>query len=188
MNFRSKLVAVAGSALILASSLTFGVASAADNDTATASVKVTTNASNVLSVVIENGSFGSVVYDFADQDTKGTLDVTVTDLRGTAPGWNVNLSASDFATGDASPKTFGIGNLSLAPGAASATTKFSTTNGITPSGAIQVSSAPQPILTASAGSGDGEFTSTLAGTLKVPGGTLVGDYAAEVTVSIDAAP
>jgi len=189
MNFRSKLVAITGSALILASSITMGAAEEAHTDTANASVSITTNASNVLTVDITNGRFDSKRYSFDDQTSSGSLTVTVTDLRGTAAGWKVNLSAKNFTTGGTSAKTFGIGNLKLTPGAvASETNSFSRPSEIEVGAGFQVAGAETQILRAPAGEGDGEFSSVLAGSLNVPGGTLVGDYTSEVKVSIDAAP
>lgn len=196
MNFRSKLVAVVGSALILASSLTMGAAQSAPTATGNATVRVTSDTTtNYLAVSINSADFGGVPYSFQDQTATGSFTVGVIDTRGTAAGWNVTLNATDFKTGDSS-QFFDISNLSLTAGAqigvpiASGDPMPSTAN-MTPSSAAPVQetgTGTTKIWSAQALAGAGQFELPMAGTLKVPGGTLVGSYTSVVTVSIVTGP
>lgn len=196
MNFRSKLVAVVGSALILASSLTMGAAQSAPQATGNATVRVTSDTTtNYLAVSITNANFGAVPYSFQNQQATGSLTVGVVDTRGTAAGWNVSLDATDFRTGDSS-QFFDINNLGLGAGTqiglpySSGDPAPSTAN-MTPQSVSPVQKTgvgTSKIWSAAELAGAGKFELPMAGTLTVPGGTLVGEYTSVVTVSIVTGP
>jgi hypothetical protein len=196
MNFRNKLVAVVGSALILASSLTMGAAQSAPTATGNATVRVTSDTTtNYLAVSINSADFGGVPYSFQNQQANASLTVGVTDTRGSAAGWNVSLNATDFRNGDGS-QFFGIGNLSLVAGTQVGQPYISGDPMPSTANMTAFSAAPvqktgdstTKIWSAAELAGAGKFELPMAGTLTVPGGTLVGDYTSVVTVSIISGP
>lgn len=117
------------------------------------------------------------------------MTIAVTDTRGTAAGWGVNLSGSDF-TGTAG--SFAVTNLGLLPGTPAAVTgacsTITSTSGQSKYALTAVSSTAARIWTANTGAGAGCFTLPVSAMLNVPGGTLVGTYASTITVAITAAP
>ncbi len=196
MNLRHQIFAVVGSVMLLFGTGVTGLAQSAPNATGNASVTVTSDtASNFLAVGITNASFGGVPYSFQNQSTTGSLTVGVVDTRGSTAGWKVTLSASDFSTSDGA-LVFDISNLALIAGT-QAGLPYSTGDPI-PSTANMVGTSAAPVQETGVGStkiwsaavlaGAGRFNLPLAGTLIVPGGTLVGSYTSVVTVSIQSGP
>lgn len=181
MNLRKTILTMAATLLLLAGLSTSNVG-AADN---LATVSIITGPENIMTVVISSAVFTATQYSLQDTTTTSTVTVTPTDLRGTAAGWNVNLSATDLSR-DASTN-FAISNLSLVageltgPGAASITK-----NNAAPVQKTGVSTTK--ILSAPIGSGMGAFVLTMAGTLTIPGGTLIGLYTSTMTVTIATGP
>ena len=122
--------------------------------------------------------------------------VTVDDMRGTAAGWSVTLSGGDFIpnplTSSPNAAPFDIENLSLDaqdPEIASDVSQpAANLTGQSASDLSQVTNVAQTIWTASNGNGEGKFNLDLVGDLKIPGGTLVGNYSSTVTVTLGAAP
>lgn len=196
MNFRSKLVAFVGSAFLLAGTVISGGAQSAPTATGNATIRVTSDTNtNYLAVSITNADFGGVPYSFQNQTRSGSLTVGVIDTRGTAAGWNVTLSASDFQTATGS-QFFDISNLSLTPGTQIGVPYVTgdpvpSTAGLTASGAAPVQetgTGSTKIWSAGVLAGAGQFALPLTGSLTVPGGTLVGDYTSVITVSIVSGP
>lgn len=190
MKLRNSILATAFATVLLASTALTGLTQTEGSSTATVAISSDPN-QNFLAVTITNASFGSKAYSFVDQTAVGSLLVTATDSRGTATGWNVTLSASDFVSG---PNTFDIHFLSLSAGTPNAVLSGGTTG--TMSGVNATSAAPvqetgtstTKILAAGAGSGSGQYSLPMAGSLTIPGGTLVGNYASTVSVAIVSGP
>jgi hypothetical protein len=186
MNLRNRLIATVGATALLVSTAVTGFA-ATDAD---ATVSITEQAGAALSVSISNTSFGSIQYSFADSaPLPGTLNLSASDTRGTASGWNVSLKATDFdgaTTSDSIP----VGQLSLAAG--SVTTTSGNNNTTSPNQGVfalaTVQTGDQKVWNAQAGFGDGQYTLAVPGSLVVPGGTLVDTYTSLVTVSITSGP
>jgi len=183
MNFRSKLVAVVGSALLLASSITSGAA----QTTADAKVEITSMDGAGLSVsIIDGEDFGTIQYSYQNTTVVGSLELKAVDSRGTGAGWNVTLSATDFIR-DANTK-FSVTNATLTPGTLAIVTQPTSTDQTAGMTTSSFTGTTTKIWTADELSGAGEFTLGLDADLNVPAGTLVGTYTSEVEVSIQTGP
>ncbi len=193
MNIRKGILAAAAALLIVVGGATSQV-DAATSDTGSATVTITTSATNnYLAVEVSDANFNSWPYSFTDTlDVPGSLTVTATDTRGTGAGWKVNLSATDFIR-DAST-SFDISHLDLTAGSVEGVLfqgKIGSTIGISASSAVPVQEtgvSTTQVLTASARSGMGQFQLPMTGSLDIPGGTLEGLYTSTVTVSIVTGP
>jgi hypothetical protein len=185
MKFGKGTIALVAAFMILMGSGAAALAQDQPNDTGDATVAITVDPNeNFLAVAVTDVDFDEWPYSFTAFDVDGNLTVTVTDTRGTAAGWNVNLSATDFARAD-NAYFFDIGNLSLLSGgvtdlayggiAANATC-------IAASSLSEVDGLGQEILSADVDCGMGLFELAMNGTLTIPGGTLVGVYESTVTV------
>ncbi len=170
-----------GLGLVLSTAMT---ASAATSDNAIVTVNAIPQAA--LSASITGVTFPAVTYSFSNATTTGNFTIQAVDNRGTAAGWNITVSASDFKNQDAS-RSFSASHLSLAAGTVAVNAGNASTTG---QGKFSVSdmSAGGKVWNAGVGSGDGDYTLTSLGTLVVPGGTLVDTYKSLVTVSITSGP
>lgn len=170
-------------ALVLATGIA-GSAFAAEDDSGKASIEIVpmSDEAGVLSVSISDMNFGSLPYSLVDRDVDGTATITASDMRGTAGGWNVTLTSTDFDEG------MDISNLSLSAGAVSTTS----TNSDHSSAAVPamtgvnsvVAGETFNVLTAKPGTGAGSYSAEYNTNLHVPSGTLVGEYDATITVTI----
>ena len=156
---------------------------------ASTNVAIQITSTGVLSVAVtETVPFGGLNYSFTNQYSDGRLTVTVTDLRGTAAGWTFNLRASgDFIgahTNDTIP-VYGLGVFFnyLTPVAGNPNVLP-----ITGSSVVHVSTVGQQIVTAPAGTGNGEYDVNYLTELLVPGDTLVDTYTTTLTVEVPSAP
>jgi hypothetical protein len=129
--------------------------------------------------------FENVPFSLEQQETTGAITATVTDTRGTRVGWALSISGTDFV-GATTDDTFSISNLRLTPGAVQVVSgqrdPLPVANGFALSG------TPQRLFVAANGSGNGRYSMIVAGTLTIPGATVVDTYGATLTVSLDAAP
>lgn len=178
----------------LALMLTVGVAgtAVAQSDTGDVDVEITTLAEGgVLAVSIGDLNFGEFPYALETRTPTGTITINASDMRGTAAGWNVTLSGTDFSTGGATPITFGISNLSLPTGNVNhvnAGSGHATSTLPVPTAASPVSATAATVLSAPVGTGAGKYENQRPGTaLTIPGGTLVGAYQSTLTVTITGA-
>jgi hypothetical protein len=162
-------------------------ASAANSDDAVVEITALQNAG--LSASITAVTFDDVPYSFTDTTRTGQFVITALDNRGTAAGWNIVLSASDF-TNDGDTRSFPAEQLSLAAG--TIVTNTGNSDVASPHQqtfpVVEASETGAKIWNAAAGFGDGQYTLTSVGTLIVPGGTLVDTYSSSVTVSITTGP
>jgi len=183
MNLKSTVLGIFGAAVMTMSMI--GGAGAATTQ-AEVSVKVGAPDNAVLAASITGGAFREVKYRAGNssQNSDGTITITATDTRGLGTGWNVKLRANgDFvAEGN---KSFSINTFSLQSGSVQGLNSANA-NGITAQAIGGVGTSSQTVLVAQQGSGMGEFTNTVNGTIKVPDGTLVGDYKTTLTVEITA--
>ncbi|CAN5642605.1 hypothetical protein BH09CHL1_BH09CHL1_00860 [soil metagenome] len=180
MNFKSKFVGIVGAAF-----MTVGmIGGAYAETTADVNVKVGAPSNATLAASITGGRFADVTYRAGNsfQNSNGNIVVTATDTRGVGSGWTVTLSSNgDFKDGN---KGFAVSNFSLQSGSVQGRDNANA-NGITPA-AVGAVGGSQSVMVASSGSGMGVFDDTVQGTIKVPDGTLVGDYKTTLTVAITA--
>jgi hypothetical protein len=162
-----------------------GSATAATSDNAVVQITAISNAG--LSASITGVTFPSVEYSFTDTTRTGSFVITALDNRGTALGWNIVLSATNFSN-TAETRSFPVGQLSLAAGSIATNAGNTTLTGQSTFAQIPVTTVGGKIWNAAVGSGDGQYTMTSTGTLIVPGGTLVDTYSSRVTVSINSGP
>jgi hypothetical protein len=182
MNLKSKVLGIFGAAMITMSMI--GGASAA-TATADVSVRVGQPDNGILSASITGGAFQEVKYRAGSgfQNSAGKVIITATDTRGLGSGWTVTLRANgDFTDGS---KSFSVNNFSLQPGSLQGADNANA-NGISAQAIGGLTTSSQNVLVAQQGKGLGVFTNTIDGTIKVPDGTLVGDYKTTLTVEITA--
>jgi hypothetical protein len=171
-----------GIGLLIAS---VGGSTAATSDNAVVQITAVPNAG--LSASITGVTFPSVQYSFTDTTRTGSFLITALDNRGSALGWNIVLSASNFSNAN-NTRSFPVGQLSLAAGSVATNAGNPNVTGQTSVAQTPVTTGGAKIWSAAAGSGDGQYTLTSVGTLIVPGGTLVDTYSSLVTVGINSGP
>jgi hypothetical protein len=191
MKFRNAIIATVGSALILASSLTMGAAQTVEDVDGDATVEITRKDNlNSISVWITDSDFDAHPYSLVEQPVPGNLTIGLDDFRGTADGWDVYISATEFTSDNG--RSFGAEQLVLDPGDfdlnPDVTQENVTTDGQSTTASVQLSSDSQGIWSAANGNGAGHFVLPVDGTLTIPGGTLVGTYTSTMTVSVEAGP
>ncbi len=180
MNIRKRLATGLAAFALFATAISGSQAATSD----TATVAITTQPGAGLTASITGTSFGSIPYSFTDSaPLSGSLTITALDTRGTAAGWNIVLSATNF-TG--STGSIPVNRFSLAAGTVSTIAGPST--GQTTSALNPVSTAAAKVWSAAVGFGDGSYSLNTPASLVVPGGTLVGTYTSVVTVSITSGP
>jgi hypothetical protein len=191
MKFGKGIIALVAAFMILMGSGAAALAQDKPSDTGDATVVITRNDDdNFLAVSVTSVNFDAWPYSFSDRLVFGDLSVEVTDTRGTAEGWNVLLSATEFKRLD-ELYTFGIDNLSLI---ADLVTDQEYGGEVADASCIDATSASpvdgtgQPILSAGVDCGMGQSVLEMNGTLKIPGGTLAGTYQSIVTVAIASGP
>jgi hypothetical protein len=183
MSIRHRLGAAIGALALFATALA-GSQAAGTSDSAT--VNITTQPGAGLTASITGTSFGSIPYSFSNSaPLSGSLTLTALDTRGTAAGWNIVLSATDF-DGAATTDFIPVGQLALTPGAI--TTIAGPSTGQTTFPLAPVSTSAAKIWNAASGSGDGSYSLAVPASLVVPGGTLVDSYTSVVTVAITSGP
>ena len=182
MNVKNQIISIFGAA-VLAVTAVSGVA--AQNETADVNVRVSAPANASISATITGGRFSDVAYRTgnSEQNATGSIVITATDTRGVGSGWTVSLSGNGpFTTGDSS---FALDKFGLPAGSVQGKDKANG-KGITAQALGSVSTTPQTVMVAQRKSGMGVFDDTINGTIKVPDGTLVGDYKTTLTVAITA--
>ncbi len=186
-----------GSVRIRSLALTLGVA-ALVGPTAVSAADVTLQVTGGdLTASIANATMSGVNYSHTAGSSTGTLVVSVNDERGTAEGWNVYLTASDFVENSDSPIAQNIPNSGFSitdaqdPAwvAGQAIVTGEDANGpYANAGAEGVLNVTRTVLTADAATGSGQYTQDLDVSLVVPAMTQAGTYTSTVTVSTVAAP
>ncbi len=148
-----------------------------------ASVSVTGGA---LTNTAQPIAFGSIALSGADQTVPATAAVwQAKDARGTADGWNVTLSSTNFTgAGTIAVANFKVKqDLAAIVTVAGNTAPTSLVTGFQPLGAT-----PLKVLQATGGAGMGTYDYTPNFQLTVPASTGAGAYTANVTVSINSGP
>jgi hypothetical protein len=147
-----------------------------------------------LTASIAGATLPAVTYSEAAHSNSGTLVLTVTDQRGTAEGWSVTLTMSDFVYSGESPIGANIpaGNFRVTAAGAPTATRGQAVSGsgpIVPStGATGPLDGELTVLTAPDGTGAGEYVQTLNVTLDIPARSQAGMYTAVVQTTTSSAP
>lgn len=190
MNIKTRVLSVAGAAIIALGTIS-GVAA----DEPTTSTAVGTDV-NVKVSAPEDGAltwgitattpFTAVTGSLeTDQTSEGGLQLTVQDTRFTRVGWELSISGTDF-TGVETGESLAASNFSVAPGAL---TVLAGDTGVTPaSGSIQLGSEGQSVIMAPEGSGSGIYSLPLTGTMTIPANTTADTYVSTITVDQTSAP
>lgn len=180
MNLRNQILGIAGAA-----ALSLGIASSAFAQTAT-----TTVAGGTLSASISNAALSGVNYSFSTAQTStGAFTLTVDDSRGTASGWNVVVSASNFASGT---DTIANTNFSLGTVATPVITGGQAVSATGGPRAVQPTvatlDAARKVISADAGFGEGSYTQNLPVSLAIAAGTNAGTYTSTAAVTSASGP
>jgi hypothetical protein len=154
-----------------------------------------TVAAGSLTASVAAATLPPVNYSTAAQTTSGTLALTVTDQRGTADGWSVALSISDFAYSGPSPSGTAIPAGAFSVTAANAPSvvrgqPLDSIAGPAPPGSGATGPLDQPVvvLVAADGSGAGVYTQGIDVTLTIPANSQTGIYRAVLETVTSAAP
>src|SRR3954453_16042451 len=154
-----------------------------------ATATVTGNiSSGSLSIATSATPSFSVTLDGTDKTGTYTLPTTVTDATGSANGWNLTVTGTQFTTGGGSPNTLAT-NASTVSGVTSSclTTCSTPTNAISYPVTVPTG-APVKYFNAAASTGAGQFTKTPAFNVAVPASTPVGTYTSTLPVAIVSGP
>lgn len=149
------------------------------------------NGGGNISASVASATLAPVTYSDAQQSSAGTLNLSVSDPRGTAEGWYITLASSNFVyTGSSSigqpiPKAgFVLGT----PGSP----VYVSGQAIQPTGPVAASGGSldtaRKTITAAVGTGSGSYTQALPSTLVIPAFSQTGSYLATLTVTISNAP
>ncbi len=189
MNIKTRVLSIAGAAIIALGTIT-GVAAdkpTTDATEADVTVQVSAPSGGTLNwgITVPTG-FTAVTGSLDSEGTsQGGLLLTVQDTRFTRVGWELSISGSDF-TGITTGGTLAVGNFSVAPGKL---TVLAGDTGVTPaSGSIQLGSEGQSVISAAKGSGSGSYSLPLTGTMTVPANTMADTYVSTITVDQVSAP
>lgn len=131
-------------------------------------------------------SMTSITLSGIDQTDGGSLGImSVRDGRGTGEGWNVIISGTDFISGGPSTRTISAAGFNI-PSSPPVTTIDGNAPPVSYSGMLAVPGFK--ILSASSGTGMGDYRISPGISLNVPAETFVGTYASEVVVTIQSGP
>jgi hypothetical protein len=136
-----------------------------------------------FTVGLSGGTMANIDTYGLDMDTTGSVDVDVTDLRGTDGNWTVSLQADNFQIDDGEA-TIPASGLSVS---SAGTVDFENGNGdnVTPAAPGDLSNA-SPIGSGTNAHGAFSWTPLLA--LDVPDGTPAGTYSSVLTLTSDVSP
>lgn len=176
-------------ALALTLAIGLGGAVLADDPSGTGDVTVDIQSSGVLAVSINNYGFGTHQYSLSQRTFPAAMEVTASDMRGTAGGWHVTIVGTDFQdTSDGSTVSFPISNFPMYGGwvfnSQPSGHATNTAPGVNTIPAISPAGISSNVMVAPPGSGAGHYKATYAASLTVPAGTLVGSYQSTLTVTI----
>jgi hypothetical protein len=188
MNIKSKVVSIIGAGLILVGSVTGAVAQETLGASAPVSVTVEVDRGGIgIESVQQSTAFNTVKveHDFKTaSSTEGAVSFKVRDARFTRVGWSVNISATDFKSGD---EIVPVNNLSVTnitvtkeagdDGPVATDTPF----------AMALGSSPT-VVGAAEGTGSGLYQVEVGTKLTIPANTTIGTYTSTITFNLAAAP
>ncbi len=148
-----------------------------------------------LTASIASAQLSPVAYSTTERSNTGVLVLTVTDQRGTADGWSVSLSVSDFTYSGVSPVAADIPAASFSITSAQGPTVvrgqvINPTDGpyVPSSGATGPLDETLVVLVAEPGAGAGEYQQSLNVTLVIPAESQSGTYTAVIQTTTSSAP
>lgn len=171
-----------------------GAAVAAPPAFAATSTVTGTVSGGSLSIATSATPTFSVTLNGTDQTPTYTVPTTATDTTGSAAGWNLTVTSTQFTTGGGTPKTLatnastitGVTNSCPGPGSCTAPT-----NAITyPIGVPAAGTPPAAVkyYNAAAATGEGVFTNTPTVQVAVPATASAGSYSSTLTLAAVSGP
>lgn len=136
-------------------------------------------------------TFDPLRYSNAEQISSGVMSLTADDNTGTGAGWNVTVQSTDFVySGQYAGIDIPAANVSIVdPGDPVVVTGEAITSEDGPfAGQGGSLDTPRKVLFANEGGGKGSYDQTLPVLLTIPGGSLVGSYTGNFTVTMSAGP
>jgi hypothetical protein len=186
MNMKTKIASIMGAAIMAVGVAAPALAQQTGEVPIDVQVGTAPDATLAYSMVMTS-EFPAVPFSLDAQQSTGAIAVTVTDTRGTAQGWSLSVSATDFFPASTSnPMTIPIENLTAAPGPVSVVT--GQPSPLPTANTFVMSESPQVLFTAAPGSGNGRYATVINGSLVIPGATRVDTYTSTITVSLISAP
>jgi len=180
---KRSLLGLIGAAAITAS---IGAPAFAAND-----VTQVINGGGNISAYVASATLSPVTYSDAQQSSSGTLNLSVSDPRGTAAGWYVTLASTAFVYGGSSPIGQNLPNTGFVLGTPGSPVDVSGQS-IQPTGPVAVAGGSldqaRKTISAAVGSGSGSYTQALPASLVIPTFSQTGSYLATLTVTISNAP
>lgn len=187
MNLRKKLLATVAAVVLTASTALTGVSqSQIVSDTSSVTI-----GSGSFSTSLSASDFANLPYSLEEQRALGgSIVLTVNDQRGTAEGWTVTVTLTDFI-GETRPDQF-IPARNLEITSATITVAATGSQPVTetemPFTTSEVPGQPQLIWTANPGYGQGAYHLNLTADLIIPGRTQAQTYTSIGTVNVVTAP
>jgi hypothetical protein len=141
--------------------------------------------------------------DSSGPATNGSVGATLTaiDATGTARGWNISATATQFSTGGTNPLTLSANSLGVngsstaeadntAPNDTASTDSTAADDTVTPYPVSGIDGGSNPVVIYNAAAGSGMGTNALATDwwLKIPGNTYAGTYSSTITLQIASGP
>lgn len=151
------------------------------------------NGNGSLSASIASAAMTPINYSNTLVTTTGGLNMSVSDPRGTAAGWNVTIASTAFVYGGSSTIGQDIPSTGFSITAVGSPV-FVAGQPINTSGPLAVSAGAASLntarktITAGVGSGSGQYTQALPVSLVVPAYSQIGTYTAVLTVAITTGP
>lgn len=167
----------------------------ANNESDSSTCVALTVVGGALTASVTQISLAPVIYSESARTNSGSLVLTVTDQRGTADGWTVSLSVSDFAYSGPSPHGTAIDASSFSITVANGPVFVSgqaidSTHGplLPPDSTTGRLDIPNVVLEAESGFGAGVYAQTLEVSLVIPARSQAGSYTAVLYTVTSAAP
>lgn len=186
MNLRKKFVITAAAIALAASTALSGAAQTTVSDTSSVTI-----GSGSFTTSLSASDFANLPYSLNDQYARGgSIVLTVNDQRGTAEGWTVTITLTDFV-GDRRPELV-IPAKNLEIQSATISVAVDGTQPVVesqmPFSTSEEPGAPQLVWTANPGYGQGGYHLTMTGDLLIPGRTQAQTYTSTGTVNVVTAP
>lgn len=129
-----------------------------------------------------SATFTSVQVQATSQQTTANMSaITVTDSRGSNPGWSATATMGNFSDGT---HTISVTNLSIDPGSLTVISGSGTGVSVGPTHIFTSTSDAATLMKANEGYGNGEYQVSPALQLTIPVGSYSGDYSATMTITV----
>ena len=146
----------------------------------------------IRSASVASAVLGGAPYSHADQTVTGELLLTIDDSTGSAAGWTVTESVSDFVwsgTGGAASAGAAIPAANFAiTSIGSVVTVAGMAWSVAPAAGAGALNSPVTVLTSAADAGKGTYTLPRQVALTIPGTSNAGTYTGTLTTTMSVAP